>query len=380
MKNYDKNQTKKRKAIAPLVATALLLLISVISFLFLEGWFQTLSSSIMGDADVKTSGGSSWIEGVFNSELYFRNGFNDNLTLNKILIDGKNCNITYNTMPGINQIPIYDCVSSLSAASHEVILFSDVGIYTKKFYIDPAQLSPSIDCSNLNGGTWIKVPGNSEFGTEDFCVMKYEAKALNTSSGTILHDGCRVSSCLRTDFNASSHVNGSPWVNINHTDSIAECNNLGTDYHLISNKEWMSIARNIEQQNENWNSTEVGNGNLYFGHSDGYGLDSYPSLSATLNDNDGYYVTGDSSSSSCDGYETNFNSGEDTVTGKACSGQKRTLKLSNGETIWDFSGNVWEWNLDLRSDFSIDSTTDGDWILSDFDSERPQLGPSNSGW
>jgi hypothetical protein len=69
--------------------------------------------------------------------------------------------------------------------------------------------------------------------------------------------------------------------------------------------------------NSNWRGNEVGSGDLYRGHSDG-APDS--PIAASTDDSDGYYGTGN----------TGF-------------GQRRTMMLSNGAIIWDFTGNVWEW-------------------------------------
>ena len=38
----------------------------------------------------------------------------------------------------------------------------------------------SIDCASVTvGGTWIPVPGDSAYGTSDFCVMKYSIRKEN---------------------------------------------------------------------------------------------------------------------------------------------------------------------------------------------------------
>jgi len=112
-------------------------------------------------------------------------------------------------------------------------------------------------------------------------------------------------------------------------------------YHLITNAEWMTIARNIEQVSDNWYGGVVGTNFLFSGHND----NSSSSLAASI-DSDPYYGTGDSDST-CDGSYYNFSSSDDTISGRACVGQKRTMVLSNGEIIWDLSGNVWEWNADV---------------------------------
>jgi prepilin-type N-terminal cleavage/methylation domain-containing protein len=161
---------------------------------------------------------------------------------------------------------------------------------------------------------YIRVPGNSLYQTKDFCVMKYEAKA---GSATVA---------------ATTQAVGTPLVNINQSDANQACTNNGAGYGLITNAEWMTVARNIEAQNSNWyNPTptpvnQVGSGGLNRGHTDtGPG----GALAASINDLEG-----------CVGY----------TDGRTCTNQwhvnRRTHTLSNGEIIWDLSGNVWEWTND----------------------------------
>ncbi len=144
---------------------------------------------------------------------------------------------------------------------------------------------------------YIPIPYNNAVGTtSDFCVAKYEMKNL---SGI-----------------ATSQIAGIPWVSITHADAVSECSNLGTGYHLINNAEWMTIARNIEITVGNWSG-----GVLNTGHSDN---DPSNTLVASTDD-DGCFGTGQTCS--------------DVVWDK----QRRTHALSNGEVIWDFAGNAWEW-------------------------------------
>ncbi|MFZ2544446.1 MAG: hypothetical protein WAW80_00510, partial [Candidatus Saccharimonadales bacterium] len=152
---------------------------------------------------------------------------------------------------------------------------------------------------------YIRVPGNSKFGTTDFYVMKYQAK--DDGSG-----------------NAVSTAAGTPWVSISQLGSFDKARAIGTGYHLITEPEWMTIATNILWVDSNWTGGTVGSGQLYRGHSDNNPVNA---LDASTNDSDGYYGTGN-------------NSGQAVGSGKE---QRRTLTLSNGEVIWDFAGNVWEW-------------------------------------
>jgi len=165
-------------------------------------------------------------------------------------------------------------------------------------------VNPPILCPS----NYIKVPGNSLYGTSDFCVMKYEAK---TGSSTVA---------------ATTQAAGTPTVNISQTNSITACRLNGAGYGLINNREWMTIARNIEGQLSNWTtgtaaSTAISAGGLYRGHSDNSPANA---LAANTNDSLGYEGTGNS----------------------GFSIERRTHTLSNGETIWDMSGNVTEWTSD----------------------------------
>lgn len=149
---------------------------------------------------------------------------------------------------------------------------------------------------------YIAVPANSAVGTNgDFCVAKYEMK---NNSGI-----------------ATSQMAFTPWVSIDQPTARTNCSALGTGYHLITNPEWMTIARSIELTAVNWSGGAVYSGALNKGHTDSSPLSA---LDASV-DNDGCFGTGQTCS--------------DTV----WDSQRRTFTLSNGEVIWDFAGNVWEW-------------------------------------
>lgn len=145
---------------------------------------------------------------------------------------------------------------------------------------------------------YIRVPGSTKRGTEDFYVMKYEAK---DSGGTPV-----------------SQASGSPWVSINQFDARKECRSLGSDYHLITEAEWMTIADNAMRQSSNWADGNIGSkasngGGMYLGNVDPSGNHSHL----------GY-----------NGPNPDSGTGRDTTA---------RLQLSNGNQIWDLSGNVWEW-------------------------------------
>ena len=188
-----------------------------------------------------------------------------------------------------------------------------------------------VDCRTiLPSGSWVLVPGDSFYNTTDFCVMKYEAKCSE-------QDGQFCSILEHLPF---SNYENTPWVNINRDDAKSACKSLGDKYHLITNNEWMTIGKNIVNLALNWSSNIIGTGELARGHSDS---DPFQACYASSSEENAY-VDG-----TCEGSSLGpFN-------------QRRTHILSNGETIWDLSGNVWEW-IDFFDDFSKPSPLGNNWF------------------
>ena len=156
---------------------------------------------------------------------------------------------------------------------------------------------------------FIIVPGSSTYNTNDFCVMKYNAKQVGNTTTPI------------------SQAAGLPWTTISQTTAIANAPNTKnpdgsncTTCHLITEAEYMTIAQNVLSVASNWSSGVVGTGFIYSGHNDNAPANA---LAASPDDTDGYFGTGNSSASG--------------------TNQRRTLTLSNGEVIWDMAGNVYEW-------------------------------------
>jgi len=246
------------------------------------------------------------------------------------LIDGVQRRICSNTVTT-------DCINITADITPTYIATIPTGaIYTAsinndgRININMAETLPSFRTCPTG---YIRVPGNSLYQTKDFCVMKYEAKAVSTTDTTTgLTDPNTGSNTIANNSTATTAANnraiasvasGFPIANISQTTAASYCSTAGAS--LINNAEWMTIARNIEGQLSNWTtgtaaSSTIGTGGLYRGHSDG---SPYSGLAAGA-DNDGYIGTNNS----------------------GFSIERRTHTLSNGEVIWDLSGNVWEWTND----------------------------------
>ncbi len=270
---------------------------------------------------------------------------------------------------------------------------------------------------------FILVPGNPLYQTGDFCVMKYEAKCAPVTDATMgiqpspssacfgtsgknpegvyKNSGARCACSALNQKQVVSTASGTPIAFIPGYDTTANnatsyCQNIGA--HLITNNEWMTIARNVEQVASNWcdlNGTNCGavpgapGKILASGHND---------------DRNEPKASGDGSGALIAGNDSQPCYGTTTDGTNACGGrssQKRTLALSTSQVIWDLAGNVWEWTatttarkdepkssshrvLDLgwtRSDFAPGSLAS---VITD-NGSGPTLGydafrPSNPSW
>mgnify|MGYP001172923282 CR=1 FL=1 len=88
---------KNKHAISPVVATALLLVVAVISVVGFQGWFTQFSSSTLVNVESQSSNSltSNSIEGIYGNNLYIKSGTN-NSPLKSINIGGEDCQINEN--------------------------------------------------------------------------------------------------------------------------------------------------------------------------------------------------------------------------------------------------------------------------------------------
>ncbi len=209
---------------------------------------------------------------------------------------------------------------------------------------------------------YVVVPGNSKFGTSDFCLMKYQAKNV----GGV----------------ATAVATGAPWANISQRTSQDMSRAAGG--HLVTEMEWMTVATDILWQPENWCNLNGSGCGFAPGTSGKY-------LASGHNDNSPAQALEASSddSQACFGTVT---AGVDTVCGSVSGTQKRTHTLSNGEVIWDLAGNITEWTdawitgneQPTTADSYIDTTDHFQWRQ--WNTVNKRIGylqyamPTNRGW
>jgi len=217
----------------------------------------------------------------------------------------------------------------------------------------------------------------------DFCVMKYDAKCTNTDPKCVTSEGVYKNNApgcaCEGNYKVVSTADGAPITFLPEDDGTqvgakAYCKNSGG--HLMTNSEWMTIANDVAEVPANWcsgNGTNCGNPPgtpgkiLANGHND-----SSPSKALVAGpDNQPCFGTTTDGSNLCGGK----------------SSQKRTLTLGNGEIIWDFAGNVWQWvDATVPRKDEPRSITPGlggqGWIWAEFTTVpySNDYSPSNSKW
>ncbi len=302
LKVFKLNIFYSKKGISPIVATSLLLVVAVLAVVGFQNWFQFYSSSTFTNIESENIGNSFLIDTFLGGNMYFLNSAN----IISVKVNGNDCFVSGVTDDGLNTIPISNC---LERGDNNIVVVTTNGVFSKRIY--EKNYVYNYPCPD----GYIIVPGNIELGTKNFCVMKYEAK----NDGGV----------------AVSTASGALYVSVTWQEAQDECEVLGSKYHLITENEWLTIAQNVANHAVNWNSSVVGSGFMYLGHNDN---DPSTSLLADTDDLNGYYGTNDGVSFPGDGSYFNFPSND----ARAYQGQKRTLSLSNGEVIWDLSGNVME--------------------------------------
>lgn len=197
-------------------------------------------------------------------------------------------------------------------------------------------------CPNNAGGEglFVLVPPVAPYTERAFCVSQFEMKGRD-NSGNPIDDGTKISNPNSNNSMAQSRASGTPWVNIKRLDAATKCQSISINpgFNLINNRQWQTIAQNIELNGMNWTSGVRGVDMLFRGHSD-----SFPSFGLSV-------------SNTTDNYNQTSNSKDDFLGGGL--EQRRTLLIkndnfSNPSVIWDFSGNVAEWiNNSNNVDFGI---------------------------
>jgi hypothetical protein len=173
---------------------------------------------------------------------------------------------------------------------------------------------------------YVLVPGNTSFGTIPFCIAKYEAKNV---SGL-----------------PESQAAALPWASVTRDQAKAACASKGSQYSLVDNAHWMTVARNIESVSWNWGGdASLSENGMSRGITNNNGTVPF---TASSDDNNSCYQATQSSGGAASICDLN-----------TYDVARRVQKLDNGSLIWDFAGNVSEW---ISDDFTANYGVT-DWVL-----------------
>lgn len=126
-----------KKAISPVIATALLLVVCVVAVVGFQNWYQIYSSEMFSDLEVQSSNYNVvGIETVIGDTLYVKSGSENNLTISKLEIDGVECQLNTHLSLGMNELDVSDCVGSITTSTPDIVLITENNIIEKKVYVD----------------------------------------------------------------------------------------------------------------------------------------------------------------------------------------------------------------------------------------------------
>lgn len=121
---------KYNKGISGVVATALVLVLAVVSVVGFQTWFGSYSSGIYSGAETKSNNGLSGsvsVEAILEDVVYIKSGYKTNLT--SLKVGSTECTLDHNNLSvGVNKVIISDCLGGVnSGTSQEVFLTTSDG-------------------------------------------------------------------------------------------------------------------------------------------------------------------------------------------------------------------------------------------------------------
>jgi len=176
------------KAISPVVATALLLVVAVVALINFQSFYSTYSSGLLSDTEKKSNVGVIDLEYLASDKLYVKSPSDDNLSYSDIKIDGKSCNLNGTfSKKGLAELDLGFCTQGMEAGYKEVVFVTDTGIFTETLKLATSGITGNLTASFAIGTT--SCVGTKILGIEDSTVANNyyhaESPGLNTYSDSL---------------------------------------------------------------------------------------------------------------------------------------------------------------------------------------------------
>lgn len=126
-----------KKAISPVVATALLLVVAVVALVSFQAWYGEYSSGLLVDVENSDDEvGDTRIEVMEGDVLYFKADGAINIT--GVRIEGTDCGTASNGVytDEVAQLNVTNCTSSLVRGSFEAVVITQSGVFSKELFFN----------------------------------------------------------------------------------------------------------------------------------------------------------------------------------------------------------------------------------------------------
>ncbi|MFW5705207.1 MAG: Kelch repeat-containing protein [Nanoarchaeota archaeon] len=210
---YFGTNFNSKKAISPVVAVALLLVIAVVAVVGFQGWFSSFSSNIFADVETKSDKSLNFfsIETIVGNSLYLKNSANEDVVINSIKINGEDCAFVKNISSGIEEVDVSSCLSLAERSFAEVVITTTEGIVEKTIFLRNLPTSDS-----LLSDIWVEINATGEPQGRRYPVAGYTSGYACFWGGNVGSNvntgGCYdVSSMLWQTMNTSGAPSARTW-------------------------------------------------------------------------------------------------------------------------------------------------------------------------
>ncbi|MCB9370977.1 hypothetical protein H6501_05235 [Candidatus Woesearchaeota archaeon] len=122
-----------KKAISPVIAVALLLVVAVVAVIFFSTWFDSFRSALFTKVESDTANSQSvGIVDLVGDELFFQAGTGTAVSIVKV--SGNNCEFSTGKFSGLHVFNLGSCLNA-SGDSVEATVLTDKQVYSQKFFV-----------------------------------------------------------------------------------------------------------------------------------------------------------------------------------------------------------------------------------------------------
>lgn len=160
------------KSISPVIAVALLIVTAVTSVVYFQDWFNNFSSLTYTKVE-KIDINAIDINYFDANILYIKNSNSQNINFSDIKINSISCGITGTISANqMNEISLNNCTENMDIGSKEVVLITEVGIFTKYLMLKSVYFNSTSEWSgSFSGYAWEEQLGYISFNGSGYQVL-----------------------------------------------------------------------------------------------------------------------------------------------------------------------------------------------------------------